>query len=79
MNEKTANEITNRLLKIEQEIDTQQRITLHLTPMNDEEVGPHVCWYGLAGYDEITFYFASPEAAQAFHQAAQQVTEIEAD
>lgn len=47
-------------------------------PAFDPE-GPHVVWYGLCGYDSVTIYTKSAEAAQALFAALQQVYATEED
>lgn len=52
------------------------RIHLHI---DDEDRQYSVCWFGLCGYDMVTLRFAFGDEAEAFFNAAQAITEVEAD
>lgn len=53
-------------------------IELHI-PDDTEGNAPHVVWYGLCGYSSVELHFTTPEAAQKFFEAAQEIIGVVED
>lgn len=52
-------------------------ITLYLDP--DAETKPHIIWYGLCGYSDVTFTIETPQQAIALFIALLTITDMECD